>query len=172
MCLTRRAAFILDSHLPLPYCLTGFVRGARILFRNFVFPESPGRQYLREKSPKTTANCSAVCRNIHFAAGGQFLMLYPHALGSCSAGTLAGFCANKGKWAAHPESEQTKLPQKSNAQKWLRGVAFLFTVSVLDVGPAPGRLKPPINILFPPSSIHFLSPLTHLLHYLNEVIVN
>lgn len=34
----------------------------------------------------------------------------------------------------------TKLPRKSNEQKWLRGVVFLITVSVLDASPAPGWL--------------------------------
>lgn len=37
--------------------------------------------------------------------------------------------------------EKPSFPQKSNEQKWLRGVASLITVSVLNVGPTPGLAK-------------------------------
>lgn len=94
MCLTTKATFILDFLLPLPCCLTGFVRGARTLLRNFIFAESPGRQSLKEKPPQITANPSAVhtvYRNMHFAVGGQFLILPLPSLGAALLGHFQGF---------------------------------------------------------------------------------
>lgn len=85
----RRATFALDVHLPPPFCLNGFATRARTLLRNFISPETPRRQSLRE-APKT----DAYPRTIYVACdmsgvGGQLLTLYSHHL---EAGLLPLYC--------------------------------------------------------------------------------
>lgn len=160
MRLTRRAAFILDLHLPLPGCLNGSVRGARMLLRNFIFSETPKRQSLKEKPPKSTTNPKAVhtvYRNTRFCCWRAVLDPFLPLSRVGSAGTLAWLCANKGKCAARPERKITKLSTEVKCTEVAKRCGALSFSS--DVSPTPGWLTHCLRLCSLPPAPSF-SPYT------------
>lgn len=107
----RRATFALGFHLPPPCCLNGFTTRVRMLLRNFISPETPRRQFLREKPPKPL-HIQELCRwpsSIYmFGVGGQLLTLYSHRLEAGSTGTLYCFVCTKGSVQHRPKGKITK----------------------------------------------------------------